>query len=86
MKKLTLKVRELMNPKVLTREQLKNVMGGDGTVTTFLKPGFCTCKINETNTVLGDIEVLNVDALDTITQCVKVYPTSTVAACSEFVD
>jgi len=34
MKKLTLKVSELMNPTVLNREQLKRVMGGDGDVTT----------------------------------------------------
>jgi hypothetical protein len=34
MKKLTLKVSELMNPTVLNREQLKRVMGGSEVVTT----------------------------------------------------
>ena len=36
MKKLNLKVSELMNPTVLTRQQLKNVMGGDEVITTIL--------------------------------------------------
>lgn len=34
MKKLQLKMQELNNPVVLTREQLKNVLGGDPPVTT----------------------------------------------------
>jgi hypothetical protein len=34
MKKLNLKVSELMNPTILTRQQLKNVMGGGGNFTT----------------------------------------------------
>jgi len=43
MKKLNLKVSELMNPEVLTREQLKNVMGGSGVVTTTASPKTVAC-------------------------------------------
>lgn len=44
MKKLKLKLQELNSPEVLTRQQLKNVLGGTGGVTTRHWIVKCTAK------------------------------------------
>lgn len=48
MKKLKLKMQELNSPEVLTRQQLKNVLGGSGTTTTKKYLVSCTAKPNYT--------------------------------------
>lgn|GEM_PF-1610530 len=66
MKKLKLKLQELSNAEVLTRQQLKKVLGGEGLVGTTVtaQKQCCTCTYNDGSQ--KDVTCLNTD---TITTC-----------------